>query len=179
VDDRTLNAARSGDRAALASLLRELADPWFRMCLAMLGDRDAAADATQEAAARFLRELPRFRGTSSLKTWAIGIAVNVCREARRKRKPASGFPVELVAASEHDPEGAAMLADERVMLHAALADLPERQREAVLLRYFEDLSVEETAAAMNCAQGTIKATVFQALHSLREKLIRPLARRDV
>jgi RNA polymerase sigma factor (sigma-70 family) len=51
-----------------------------------------------------------------------------------------------------------------------LADLPERQREAVILRYFEELSVEDTAAAMNCAPGTVKATVHQALRALRKRL---------
>ncbi len=53
---------------------------------------------------------------------------------------------------------------------AMLADLPERQREAVVLRFFEDLSTEQTAAVMNCAEGTVKATLHQALRKLREKL---------
>ena len=51
-----------------------------------------------------------------------------------------------------------------------LADLPERQRESLILRFFENLSVDETAAAMNAAPGTIKATVHQALRSLRAKM---------
>ena len=51
-----------------------------------------------------------------------------------------------------------------------LNGLNERQREAVVLRFFEELSVEDTAAAMNCAPGTVKATVHQALRSLRQRL---------
>jgi RNA polymerase sigma factor (sigma-70 family) len=48
--------------------------------------------------------------------------------------------------------------------------LPDRQREAIVLRFFEELSVEETAAAMNCAAGTVKATVHQALRAMRARL---------
>ena len=60
--------------------------------------------------------------------------------------------------------------EEREVLRRALSDLPERQREAVVLRFFEELSVEETARAMGCAEGTVKATVHQAIRALKEKL---------
>jgi RNA polymerase sigma factor (sigma-70 family) len=56
------------------------------------------------------------------------------------------------------------------MLRNALDLLPERQREAVVLRFFEELTTDETAHAMNCAPGTVKATIHQALRSLRQKL---------
>jgi RNA polymerase sigma factor (sigma-70 family) len=62
------------------------------------------------------------------------------------------------------------LSEQRERLRAVLEQLPERQREAVLLRFFEDLSVDETAKAMECAPGTVKATVHQALATLRRKL---------
>ena len=52
-----------------------------------------------------------------------------------------------------------------------LKDLGERQREAILLRFFEEQSVDETAASMDCSPGTVKATVFQAIRILREKMI--------
>jgi RNA polymerase sigma factor (sigma-70 family) len=53
-----------------------------------------------------------------------------------------------------------------------LGELPQRQREVVVLRFFEELSVEETAAAMDCAQGTVKATLHQALRALRKRIER-------
>jgi RNA polymerase sigma factor (sigma-70 family) len=55
-------------------------------------------------------------------------------------------------------------------MRAVLQTLPDRQREAIVLRFFEELSVEQTAAAMDCAVGTVKATVHQALRALREKM---------
>jgi RNA polymerase sigma-70 factor (ECF subfamily) len=169
VDAAAIEAARRGDRAAQAQLLSALQDVWFRFCLSQLrGDRDAAADATQETALRFLKQLGSFRGESQLQTWSLSIALNVVREMRRKR----GFET-LDAAPE--PQAATLrLArldeDESVLLKQTLASLPDRQREAITLRFFEELSVEQTAAVMNCATGTVKATVHQALRVLREKL---------
>ena len=170
MDAAVIEAARRGDRVAQARLLSGFQDVWFRFCLSQLrGDRDAAADATQETALRFLKQLGSFRGESQLQTWSLSIAVNVVREIRRKR----GF--ETLDAA---PEPAAVVPtrdqvvdeDERELLKETLASLPDRQREAITLRFFEELSVEETAAIMNCATGTVKATVHQALRALREKL---------
>jgi len=179
VDDLTVQAARIGDRPAQARLLRWLQDPWYRLCLSLLGDVEKAREATQETAARFLRQLPLFRGDSSVRTWALGIAINVAREMRRSPRAMTGVAewddlarslADQRRASRPSPDVAAELAEQRDRLRAVLADLPDRQREAVVLRFFEELSVEETAAAMQCAAGTVKATVHQALRSLRQRL---------
>lgn len=178
MDDFTVQAARSGDRPAQARLLRWLQDPWHRLSLSLLGDVDKAREATQETAARFLRQLPQFRGDSLLRTWALGIAINVAREMRRSPRARSGLddweslPLSrsAVRTPRPPPDVAAELAEQRDRLRAVLDELPERQREAVVLRFLEELSVEDTAAAMQCATGTVKATVHQALRSLRQRL---------
>jgi RNA polymerase sigma-70 factor (ECF subfamily) len=179
LDAATIDAARLGDRAARASLLGALQDPWYRFSLSLLRDPDLAGDAVQETAVRFLRQLPSFRGESQLRTWSLGIALNVVREIRRKRRNDGTLPEDDAAAmtppaavgrEPQTPGGAADLSEQRDRLREVLEELPERQREAVLLRFFEDLSVEETAKAMDCAAGTVKATVHQALATLRRKL---------
>lgn len=177
VSRRTIDAARQGDRAALASLLRALQDPWYRFCLGLLRDPDLAADAVQETGLRFLRQINGFRGDSQIRTWSLGIAINVVREMKRRRQRQSS--TGLTSANDladlvddpAPPIGAATeFGESREALRQTLADLPDRQREAVVLRYFEDLSVEQTAELMGCAAGTVKATVHQALRSLRKKL---------
>ena len=177
MDAATIDAARAGDREACAALLRALQDPWYRTCLSLLGgDAERARDATQETAVRFLRQLPGFRGESQLRTWSLGIAINVVRELRRSGDRAGPLADDVAVAADGrrpaaaGPDEAVEAIERRDALHATLADLPDRQREAVVLRYFEELSVEETAAAMECAPGTVKATVHQALRKLREKL---------
>ena len=96
---------------------------------------------------------------------------------RRSPKLGNGGDLDALDAGPADqrtaplsPEAAAELSEQRDRLRAVLGDLPQRQREAVVLRFFEELSVEDTAAAMNCAPGTVKATVHQALRALRQRL---------
>ena len=179
MDAATIDAARLGSRAARAKLLGALQDPWYRLCLGMLRDPEQAREATQETAVRFLRQLPQFRGQSQLRTWSMGIAINVVREMRRSHRGTAPLPEDDSAAMTSPPTGAkvdvtpplaAEASEQKDRLRATLDQLPDRQREALLLRFFEDLSVEETAAAMQCAPGTVKATVHQALRRLREKL---------
>jgi len=181
LDERTIQAARAGDRTALASLLRELQDPWYRFSLTLLGgDVDTAREATQETGLRFLKALPAFRGDSQLQTWSLGIALNVAREMRRKSRPlpdGAGDHMTATRPAMPRPDDAADIAEQRDALRSVLVDLPDRQREAIVLRFFEEMSVEDTAAAMGCAQGTVKATVHQALRSLKQRLSSmPLAR---
>jgi RNA polymerase sigma factor (sigma-70 family) len=73
-------------------------------------------------------------------------------------------------AAVDDPAGQVDGDEQRQALRAGLEQLPDRQREAVILRFFEQLSVEESARAMGCATGTVKATVHQALRAMRERL---------
>lgn len=140
----------------------------------MLGPQgDLARDATQETALRFLRELPSFRGQSSVRTWSIGIALNVTRELRRGGRTPDHLAragVELGGPAPQSAEVNAEASEQLAALRTTLESLPDRQREAVVLRFLEGMSVEETAAVMQCAAGTVKATVHQALRSLRQKL---------
>lgn len=173
MDDRTVKSAREGDRAALATLLRELQDPWFRFSLSLLGDVERAREAAQETGLRFIRTLAAFRGDSQLQTWSLGIALNVVREMRRKHRGISEEGQEFLTANRQPPVSpllAADLAEQSENLRAVLAGLPDRQREAIVFRFFEGLSVEQTARAMECAEGTVKATVHQALRSMKLKL---------
>jgi RNA polymerase sigma-70 factor (ECF subfamily) len=170
VDDATIEAARRGDRPAKARLLSALQDVWFRFCLSQLRSADEARDATQETALRFLRQLPGFRGESQLRTWSLSIALNVVREMKRRRGM-DRLELQQAAPSMQDLTSLEVeSAEEMFLVKQSLDTLPDRQREALVLRFFEELSIEETAAAMGCAMGTVKATVHQALRALRTKM---------
>ena len=174
MQNELIQAARNGDRTALAGLLRELQDPWFRFCVGILGDAEMARDASQETGLRFIRTLANFRGDSQLQTWSMGIALNVCREMRRKMRVLPDLARDHLgqmqnSRNDNSASTSSELSDEKQKLEALLIDLPARQRQAIVLRFFEEMSVEETAKLMDCATGTIKATIHQALRSLREK----------
>lgn len=166
-DAITLRRAQRGDPAAVADVLRLLQDRLWRVCRSLSDDHASAEDAQQESALRIIAGLATFKGQSRLTTWASGIAVNVCREHRRKPRLAPhafADQVELVG------QGEPVDADELASLHAALAKLSERQREAVVLRYLEGLSLKQSAELMGCAEGTVKASVHAGLRNLREEL---------
>jgi RNA polymerase sigma-70 factor (ECF subfamily) len=181
VDAATIEQAQRGSRTAQEALLRELQDVWFRFCLGMLRDADLARDAAQETALRFLRQLPGFRAESQLRTWSLSIAVNVVREMRRGRRPPISdadfdfdqlTPQRSAGGSSDGPGACDALerAEAQDLLRATLRELPERQREAITLRFFEELNTEQTSTAMGCAAGTVKATLHQALRALRTKM---------
>ena len=168
-DDLLIERARRGDKDAQAKLLRAMQDRWFRFAYTQLGDEDKSCDAVQETAIRVLQKLPTFDRRSTFSTWSIGICLNVCRETRRRRTGRGLEDIsEPAAAHDDNPEVERQEALGRLKL--ALADLPERQREALVLRFLENRSVEETAGLMQCAAGTVKATVHQALRAMRERL---------
>ena len=166
-----LQQARGGHRAAQAQLVRRFADQWYRVSVSLLADRESARDAAQETALRFLQGLATFRGDSRLRTWSVGIAVNVCREVlRRQNRTAQNVAAGgATRVTPSPPEWIIAGREQAEHLHAMLSLLPSRQREALMLRYFEQLSVGQTAAVMQCATGTVKATVNQALRRLRRE----------
>ena len=107
-----------------------------------------------------------------MKTWLLGIAVNVCRELRRSiaRMPNAGLGEEAVA-NVGDPSVESGKREEIAHLHETLDRLSSRQREVIVLRYFEELSVAETSEVLGVSTGTIKATTFQALSLMRRSLV--------
>jgi len=137
------------------------------MVLRLLGDVDRAREATQETALRFLKGLPGFEGRSGIKTWSLGIAINVAREMQRERR---GDELVETAAMRDEPQVELEQRERAELVNRILDELPMRQREAVLLRFFEERSGEETGVAMGCAAGTVKALVFQALRRMRQQL---------
>src|SRR6185503_4381056 len=98
-----------------------------------------------------LKQIATFRGGSQLRTWSMGIAINVVREMRRHASKLPDTDQETLGAipqAQLAPLERASMSEERGALMEELERLPDRQREAIVLRFFEDLSVEETAAAM-------------------------------
>lgn len=100
--------------------------------------------------------------------WLCGIAINVAREMRRKRRPVQSG-IDLAALPSGDGSHDDSIADDGMLngLASALGRLPDRQREAVVCRFLQDMSLAATAKAMGCAEGTVKAAVFAAMGNLR------------
>ena len=140
-------------------------DKIVRIAAVNLHDVQAAEDVAQEVFVRSYQGLKRFAFRSKLFTWLYRMTKNVCHEFNRRRKFES-LPVEP-ATVEPGPAHAAVTQQTAEAVRMLLAKLPPRQREVVLLRTFEEHSVKETAALMNCREGTVKALLHKAMNALR------------
>jgi RNA polymerase sigma-70 factor (ECF subfamily) len=172
-DDELLAAAAGGERRAWAELYERYAPAVFRFCLARLGDREAAADATQEAFAAVWTGAASYAAMGSVRAWILGIARRKAgdqgRAARRRRPGPSLEEMEdSPALAAPDPAPAV---EEAVDVWAALARLPEAQQETVLLTYGLGLSCAEAGQALGIPEGTVKSR----LHAARAALLGGLA----
>jgi RNA polymerase sigma-70 factor (ECF subfamily) len=152
----------------------------FRTARAILRDDAEAEDAVQEAYLHAHRALATFRGDARLSTWLVRIVANEALGRLRKRTRRADVlplsPVEEIPAmrTEDGPESAAQRAAMRRLLEKRIDALPETYRAVFVLRALEELSVEETAAALGIAQATVRTRFFRARSQLREALSREI-----
>ena len=129
-------------------------------------DRDLARDAAQEAFARALRHWRKVRDMDRPDAWVYVVAMNQLRDHWRRSARRRERVSEIDDGGADNTSAVATL----VSVRDAIATLPPRQREAVVLRYLADLPLADVADAMGCATGTVKATLHQALQNMRIEL---------
>jgi RNA polymerase sigma-70 factor (ECF subfamily) len=166
-DDACLvGAARSGDRAALATLIDRHRPLLLASCRRMLGDGDRAEEAAQEAVIQAMLGLGRLRQPERFGSWLVGIGLNVCRHLVRRRPP-----VWLLPETAADPQDLAEAAEVAARVREAVAALPAGQRRAVTLFYLAGLSQREVAAVLGVDVGAVKTRLHKARRTLRERLV--------
>ena len=172
IDEASLLArARAGEGEAVDALVRAYLGDVYAVTARVLGERDLAQDAAQDAMVNALRSLDRFRGESSFRTWLLRIAVNAARTVARRRtrrREVSIEVVELHSADGVDPASRAVTHDEAGRAAALLERLPEKQRMAVSLRVQQGLSYHEIAAIMECTAGAARVNYHLGVKRLRE-----------
>ena len=158
--------------AAFARLMRRHNRMLFRTARAILRDDAAAEDALQEAWLRAYRALGTFRGEAKLSTWLVRIVVNEALALRRKEQRHVGLAQESEPATltQDEPEGMAERGDLRRRLETKIRLLPDDFRAVFMLRGVQELSVEETAAALRIPRATVRTRFFRARSRLREAL---------
>jgi RNA polymerase sigma factor (sigma-70 family) len=178
-DDR-LQRARQGDLGAFNELVLEHQGLVFNLCYRLLGQRQAAEDACQEAFISAWRSLPGLRG-ELFRPWLLRIAANGCHDElrRRGRRPSSSLDLALEDGlpeppdTDPSPETSALTGELRGRLEAALQTLAEDQRLAVVLCDVEGLDYAEIAVAMSSSLGTVKSRIARGRARLREALQSP------
>jgi RNA polymerase sigma-70 factor (ECF subfamily) len=129
-------------------------------------ERDQARDASQEAFARALRRWRKVREMDRPDAWVYVVAMNQLRDHWRRAERRKERSADADDGAGDNTSGVAT----RLSVREAIATLPPRQRQAVVLRYLADLPLADVADAMGCAIGTVKATLHQALQSMRVEL---------
>ena len=161
-----------GDTEAFRTLVEQYRSVLFGTAYLMIRDRGLAEDAVQEALIQIWRHLSTFRFKSNLKTWMVRIVVNeVKQQLRKKRVPTVSLEQAPEVVKDPDKAEITMIRNEENQhLRQVLEVLPREQREAVVLRYFSELTVPEIAAVTGQREGTIKSRLSRALSHLGQIL---------
>lgn len=176
-----LPRARAGDAEAFCALARSLESRLFRQAMAMGGSRETAEDLVVETLTEAWRSLARYDGSCRFTTWLYAILLHrwqkVHRRARSRPISLSSLPVG--EAENHEQGFAESVAEggqpgemlrsreDAGRLRRAIEELSETHQQVVLLRFYEDASLGETAAALGISVGTVKSRLHYALEKLR------------
>ena len=161
-----------GDQAAARHLTDQLLPGALRQAFRMLGDQAEAEDVAQEAMLRLWKQATDWRaGEARISTWLYRVVHNLCIDRIRRRRPQ--VPVED-APEPVDPDPSVLerlaASEESRAIAAAIAELPERQRQALVLRHFEGYSNPEIGAALECSVEAVESLLARARRQLAKKM---------
>ena len=161
-DAELLRAHVDGDATAFSTLVRRHQDRLWAVALRVMGRPDDAADALQDAYVAAFRRAGTYRGDAQVTTWLHRVVVNACLDRLRRAKVRAADPLpedlDRVEVLGHEPEADPLEeADRRDAVAEALATLNPDQRAALVLVDMQGYGVEEAAAILRCAPGTVKS----------------------
>ena len=192
--DPDLEAVRSGDEAAFEALVVRYHGPLLQLAAQYVRDRGVAEDVVQETWIQVLASLKRFQGRSTFKTWVYGILINVARARRRResrllpftslfRREGGNGPAEdhdrfnrdgawttLPARWDSLPESRLLSLETLAKVSDAIAALPEKQREVILLRDVAGLGSEEVAGLLEITPANQRVRLHRAREAVRQAL---------
>ena len=160
-----------GDQEAFGSLIDRHGLAARRAARAILRDEDDADDAVQEGMLAAWRAIERFDPVRPFRPWLMRIVVNAALDARRRSKVRQAEPIaETLESGGLGPDRMAEAALLRARIDAGLAELPERQRIALVLFDAEGWGHADIAAALGVPEGTVRSYVFHARRAMRQSL---------
>ena len=157
----------AGESAAFEPLVERYHKALFRVAFRLLSDGDEARDVTQTAFMKAYQGLGTYDRRRRFFSWIYRIVVNECLNALRSRRPMQILDENHRASTGSDP---LEVRDARQQVRKALLQLPEGQRDVIVLRYFSDLRYEQIAAALGIPEKTVKSRLFSARQRLCELL---------
>ena len=170
-DEDLVRRVGQGDPAAIQAMVARKLPRMLALAQRMLGDPVEAEDVAQEAMLRAWRQAPRWTpGKAKFDTWLHRVALNLCYDRLRRRRE---IPTDTLPERPDDsapPDRGLLAADVGVRVDAALAQLPERQREAIVLCHYQELTNIEAAALMKVSVDALESLLARGRRALRQAL---------
>lgn len=169
-EDQWIERAQDGDDTAFASLVEAYQMPVFNLCYRLLGDRFEAEDAAQETFLRAHRSIRRYDAKRRFINWLLAIASNHCIDRLRKRR-VSFVSLETerpTLGSVPEPEAAFVETETAAKLQRLLASLAPKDRAAIVLFYWYELTLKEIGATLKMSESAVKTRLHRARRSLAD-----------
>ncbi|MGE5608713.1 MAG: RNA polymerase sigma factor [Bacillota bacterium] len=169
-----LERARRGDREAFAGLIGRYEDRVARLAWRLLGWRGEVEDVVQEVFIAAMLNLRKFRGESSFGTWLMALTVNRCRREQRKRRLRwmlwGRWGKEVEGGEEQAADEPVLTQERSERVRRAVRGLPARYREVIVLRYIEQMSIEEIMGVLHLSRSAVEVRLHRGREQLREVL---------
>jgi len=178
-DVALMERVRDDDEEAFATFVSRYQRRFYRLAYGYLHEHEEALDAVQESFIKVYRARASWEPRANPFTWAYRIVANHCIDMLRKRRGDTyslddetddGRSRQIEDTAAEDPLRAQVRREEAEQVREAIMLLPDRQREVLILRHYEGLSLQEIAEAQDCALGTVKSSLHRALGNLKDLL---------
>lgn len=169
-DNLLVERAKQGDMIAFSELVIRHQKSLLRLAFRVVRDLQTAQDVVQESFLKAHQKLRSFEGRSAFKSWVFQITLNTAKNKLRSRTFETVDFEKTPISDDVDIEGALMNEDLKEMIQSEIEKLPAKQKIALNLRIFDDLSFSEIAEVMACPYDTAKANYRHALMKLRHRL---------
>ncbi|MGO0058790.1 RNA polymerase sigma factor SigW [Brevibacillus fluminis] len=181
VEKRLTARAKRGDRDAFVELIEIYKDKIFQLAYRMVGNRQEAEDIAQETFLRVYANLHTYDDSYKFSTWIYRIATNLCIDRGRKKRPDFSIDEEAegtegldwhsrLSSKEQTPEEQVVTQELQETVQDALSKLAPKYRSVMVLRYIEDLSLQEISEVLKLPITTIKTRIHRGREALRSKL---------
>lgn len=179
-DHELVTKIKAGDQNAFKQLFEQYQHLVFNICYRMSTNREDAEDITQDVFIKIYRSIEKFRGDAKLSSWIYRIAVNTCLKRERRKKLENWISLDFLFQDEgkFQPPSPDKTADQQLeisekehIVQNAINQLPARQKTALILHRYENLSYQDIAAVMEISLSAVESLLHRAKDNLAEKLI--------
>ncbi|WP_128895263.1 RNA polymerase sigma factor SigW [Longirhabdus pacifica] len=181
IESQLAKKAKGGDRSAFNELVQRYSSKIYNLAYRMLGNVQESEDVVQETFLRVYKNLASYNPTHKFSTWIYRIGTNLCIDRLRKRKPIYSLDMEredgegvdgyaVIASDEKTPEMELILSETQLSIREAIQSLPDKYKSVVILKYFQDLSLQEISEILDMPVTTVKTRIHRGREYLRRKL---------